>query len=374
MTSSMQAAATVRVAMVTNIPAPYRLPVYERLVALGGVELCVFFCSGREPDREWDLQQTGVRQVFLKEKFLTWKGRFIHVNPDAWSALKRFRPDVVITTGFNPTFLVAYLYARLHGARHIAMTDGTAISEEVLGPIHRLVRRMVYRGSAAFIGASQGSFDLYQSYGIDRSRMFQSHLCADNGRFTPVPLAERSFDFVFSARFVAVKNPMFALDVCQAVARRLGRRVRILLLGSGELRSQMEAHAATMVQDVDAVFAGFAKQADLPALYASARVMLFPTTFDPWGVVANEACAAGVPVLVSPVAGAANDLIRDQVNGFVLPLDMDQWADAACRLLTDAALFDRMVQACLQEVSRFTYQHAAEGIRDAVLHAEGQAL
>ena len=362
----------IPVAMVTNIPAPYRLPVYERLVALGGVEVCLFFCSGREPDREWDLQQTGLRQVFLKERFLTWKGRFIHVNPDAWSALKRFKPEVVITTGFNPTFLVAYAYARMHGARHIAMTDGTALSESVLGPVHRWVRRWVYGGSAAFIGASQGSFALYDSYGIDRARMFQSHLCADNARYRPLPVKEKSFDFVFSARFVPGKNPLFALDVCQRVAKLLGRKVRLLLLGSGELRPEMEERAASMAQDVDVVFAGFVQQADLPAHYASARVMLFPTAYDTWGVVANEACAAGVPVLVSPAAGVANDLVQTGVNGYVLPLDVSLWADAAARLLSDDAMYAQMSLACVERVGHYTYQLAAEGIHAAVMHAVGK--
>ena len=38
--------------------------------------------------------------------------------------------------------------------------------------------------------------------------------------------------------------------------------------------------------------AGFARQEDLPRWYGASRVFLFPTQWDPWGVVANEACAA----------------------------------------------------------------------------------
>ncbi len=115
----------MRVALVTNIPAPYRLPVYERLAAEPDIDLCAFFCSGREPDREWDLGESNFKHVLLREKFITFRGRFIHANPDLWWQLRAFRPDVVITTGFNPTHLLAYAYARVYRAGHVAMTDGT---------------------------------------------------------------------------------------------------------------------------------------------------------------------------------------------------------------------------------------------------------
>ena len=59
------------------------------------------------------------------------------------------------------------------------------------------------------------------------------------------------------------------------------------------------------------MFHGFAAQRELPDLYRSAKVFLFPTLADVWGVVANEACAAGLPVIVSPHAGVAGELVRD---------------------------------------------------------------
>lgn len=357
----------IKVAMVTNIPAPYRIPVYENLVRHEDMDLCVFFCSGREPDRAWDLQQASYKQVYFKEKFLTYRGRFIHCNPDVWSRLRDFAPDVVVTTGFNPSFIFAYIYARLHGARHIAMTDGTYFTEGTLSWVHRLVRRWVYGGTRAFIGASQGSFELYRSYGIRQDQMFQSHLCANNAIYHPRPADDgKRFDFVFSARFIAAKNPDFAMAVAQMVARRIGRRTSLLMMGSGELDDVLRRRAAEIAEDVDVVFAGFVKQTDLPDHYASARVMLFPTQIDTWGVVANEAFAAGVPVIVTPMAGVAGDLVLDGRNGRVLPLDVDAWAEAAATLLRDTSQREQFARHGMAHVQSFSYEHAAQGIYDAV--------
>lgn len=365
-----------RVAMVTNIPAPYRIPVYERLATHDDLDLCVFFCSGREPDREWDLQEGGYRQVFFREKFFSYSGKFVHCNPDAWSRLRSFAPDVVITTGFNPTFLLAFAYARLHGAHHIAMTDGTLYSEDAtLTAIHRLVRRWVYGGSVAFIGASQGSFQLYRSYGVRDERMFQSHLCANNdayGAYDGVTGASRPYDLVFSARFIAAKNPDFALSVADGVARRLGRRVRLLMMGSGEMDAELRRQAQSLAATVDVDFAGFVKQAALPERYASARVMLFPTQIDTWGVVANEAFAAGVPVIVTPMAGVAHDLVVHEQNGFVLKLDLEDWVRAATTLLSDDVTWRAMSAHGRKHVSRYSYDAAAAGIYNAVCLARAR--
>lgn len=359
-------ARAIRVALVTNIPAPYRLPVYELLAANPEIDLKVYFCSGREPDREWDLGESRFEKVNLRERFFRLKGRFIHINPDVWGALKAFGPDVVVTTGFNPTHLIAYLFARFHRARHIAMTDGTFMSEIELSGVHRWVRRRVYAGSQAFVGASDGSFELYQSYDIDARLVFKSHLCANNVAFLNAPQVEKRFDFIFCGRFTAIKSPLFAIEIAHQVAKRLGRRSSIVLVGSGDMDAEMRAAADAVADDVEVVFAGFARQDALPQHYGSARILLFPTQWDPWGVVANEACAAGLPVLVTPAAGSSGELIRNGQNGFVMPLDIQQWTSAAVRLLSDSDLYRTMSMNSAEIVKEYSFENAAIGIAKAV--------
>ena len=363
----------MRVAMVTNIPAPYRLPVYERLAQTPDVELCVIFFSGLEPDRQWSLPVGNFAQVFLREKFIQFQGRFIHANLDVWAQLRKFHPDVVITTGFNPTHLLAYAYALLHRAKHIAMTDGTLQSEKKLTLLHRLIRRTVFAGSRAFIAASDGGLALYRSYGIDAGRLFKSHLCADNAAFFNTPVAAKKYDFIFCGRFVDIKNPLFAIDVASGVARALGRRTSILFVGSGEREFEMRAAMVACSDVVEANFAGFASQDQLPALYASAKILLFPTLWDPWGVVANEACAAGVPVIVSPIAGSAHELVADGDNGFVLPLKLADWINACIHLLSDEALYQSMSSRCRIRVAEYSFDNAARGIWQATQCALGRA-
>ncbi len=359
-------ARVTRVAIVTNIPAPYRLPMYELLAREAGLELRLFFCSGREANREWDLAHVAVPHVFMRERVIRWRDRFIHANPDVWSALSAFKPDVVVTTGFNPTHLLAFVFAQSRGLPHVAMTDGTAASESVLTFVHRWARRLVYQRTQAFVGASDGSFELYRRYGVQASAMFKSHLCADNLAFAETPPVDRTYDFIFCGRFVEGKLPLFAIEVAAQTSRQLGRRMRMLLVGSGPLDARMRQQAESSVNEVEAHFVGFARQADLPGHYARAKLMLFPTMGDTWGVVANEAFAAAVPVLVSDRAGVAGDLVVDRESGRVLPSDIKLWVNAAAELLSDEPLWQRMSACALAAVQPYNYANAASGLAAAV--------
>lgn len=355
----------LRIAIVTNTPPPYRVPVFQRIGHTPGIEFQAIFCSRREPNRKWDLPPLQFDHVFLRENFHEVSGRYIHNNLDVVPALQRFAPEIVITDGFNPTHLYAFLYAWGKGLVHVAMTDGTDVSEQGLSRLHKFVRRFVYARSGAFVPASVGGRRHYESYGVPADRCFTSCLCIDNAAFAPAEGQPKEYDFIFSGRFEAVKNPLFAIGVAAETAKRIGRKVRMLYVGAGSLEDSIRAAAALHEPLVDTVFHGFATQRELPGLYRSARIFLFPTLWDPWGVVANEACAAGLPVIVSPEAGVAGELVREGENGFVCGLDTELWAQRASALLLRPALLDDFSRRSLRLVGEYSYDNAAAGLVDA---------
>ena len=360
----------LRIAIVTNEPPPYRVPIFNRIAQMEGIQSQVIFFAKREPNRHWNLPPLEFDHRYLNERFLTVKGRYIHHNPDIFGALKRFSPHVIVNDGLNPTNLYAFGYAILNRVPHVPLTDGTDISEAGLSPVHKMVRRIVYKRSKAFLYASLGGLRLYQSYGVKEKDCFRSHLCIDNEAYAQSSLpAHREFDLIFCGRMVKEKSPMFALEVAELLAKKLERRVRILFVGSGPEDEAVQRAAAQAGETVDAHFHGFAKQEELPALYRSAKLFLFPTLGDVWGVVANEACAAGLPIIVSPFAGVNGELIVEGENGFIRALDSEAWADRAAYILSNEATWERYSQRSLELVQDYTFKNAAEGLIAACRHA-----
>lgn len=357
--------------MVTNIPPPYRVPIYNRLAKMEDINFKAFFCSEREPNRQWNLPPLDFNHIFLHERFLTRNGNYIHNNPDVIPSLHRFSPDVIVTTGFNPTHLYAFGFAWIKGLPHVPMTDGTYHSEQSLSAMHRIVRRFVYTRSNAFISASLGGQKLYESYGIQINRCFQSCLCINNAAFSQTSQPpQKKFDFVFCGRIEQAKNPLFALKVASGVATRIGRKVNILFIGAGSEEENVMRVASQQSELVEAQFNGFATQDQLPSLYGSARIFLFPTHGDTWGVVANEACAAGLPVIVSPYAGVAGELVLDGKNGFVCDLNVSLWAERAALLLTQPEIYENFSKRSHALVSEYSFDKAASGLLSACRFAK----
>jgi glycosyltransferase involved in cell wall biosynthesis len=361
---------TMKVVLVTNGPAPYRIPALNKTAATPGIHLHVIFCCHREPNRGWNLPAIEFDCTYLRERFTTVNGRYIHNNPDVIAALRRLAPDVVITDGFNPTHLYAFAYAWFKRLKHVPMTDGTYQSEKALSVIHKRIRRIVFAKSHAFVSAAMGGKQLYESYGIPGERCFRSCLCVGNSHFLDHGAHENDrFDFIFCGRIEPEKAPLFALDVALEVANRLARKVKILFVGAGSLEQQAKDKAASNPDLLEARFHGFARQDDLPALYRSAKVFLFPTLADVWGVVANEACASGLPVLVSPHAGVAGELVLDGQNGYICDLDASLWAERAIVLLTRPDIYRDFSERSLSLVSGFNFDDASRGIVAACRYA-----
>lgn len=360
----------LRLAIVSNELPPYRVPFFQRLAQIPDVSPHIIFCTQREPNRHWELPPLEFDHTFLNQQLVTVKGRYIHYSPGVIRSLKRVSPDVIVTGGFNPTHLYAFGYAAMKGIPHVAMTDGTYSSEQSLTRVHKAVRRFVYNRTSVFVAASMGGQRLYESYGIPAERCFRSCLCVDNDAFSPIGRQiDKRFDFLFCGRMEAVKNPFFALNVAQETARRLQRKVRILFVGTGSEEEKLRGAAQRRSEFIEAEFYGFTAHSDLPSLYHSARIFLFPTLWDPWGVVANEACASGLPVLVTPEAGVAGELVRDGENGFICDLNVNQWAKRATMLLSNQNVWENFSTRSLWLVREYSYDNAANGMLEACRHA-----
>ncbi|MDO6435544.1 glycosyltransferase family 4 protein [Flavitalea sp. BT771] len=359
----------MRVALVTNMPAPYRVPGWNIIHRRLQEGFKIFFCTRIEPNRKWNIPPMQFQHVFLEGKTSAKKdgATFVHNNWSVFAALKAYRPDVVITGGFNPTMLYAFLYCRLHGAKHIPISDAWALSEPHLSWAHKMVRRLVYGRSAAFIACSEKGSAYYQTYGVRPESIFISHYTITNELFSNTrSFQDRKYDLLFSGQFTERKNPLFFIQVAALLAAKK-KDLRVLLLGDGPLKDTM--FTALTAAGIDFDYGGYARQEELPAHYASSRLFLFPTAYDAWGVVANEAAAAGTPVLLTPYAGCAEELIKDGENGYIIPLQEEAWAERCLALLHDEKKWTAFSSKASTFAQRFTHERAATALIDACTFA-----
>lgn len=365
--------------IISSIPTPWREPVFERVYKrLGGAVRTVYFKSN-EKRRLWSFAMGSHPKTILKGATFTGGGTERNFNPGIVPLLLRYRPHVALVAALmkDPSGWLAMMVCRLLRTKVALLDDSWLGRERGINSLQRLARCIVYRNFGdAFVGASQQTLALHRHYNprLRNEQCFLSHLVADNNYFRSRlagKSCERCFDVMFSGRVVDVKNPVFFAEVCAVIKDRLGR-CRALIIGDGDEFLKGRMREVFERRSVTYEFAGFIRHEELPDYYAKAQLLLLPTSGDCWGVVINEAMVSGTPVITTEWTAAAGELVLHEQNGFVLPLDVNAWAAAACDLLVNQARWDTFSRRAGEKVAEFNFDTAAEGILAAFAYLEKQ--
>lgn len=363
--------------IISDIPTPWREPVFERVYRkLEGTVHVVYF-KNNEKRRLWSFRMGSHPRTILKAITLTTNGTERFFNPGLVPFLLRHRPRVALVFACikDPSGWLAMGICRLLGTKVALLDDSWLGRDRGIGRLQRFARRVVYNWFGnAFVGASRQTLAMFKHYNsrIADDHCFLSHLVADNEYFEnrlAGKMLERRFDVMYSGRIVDVKNPIFLAEVCAKIKARLGE-CRVLVIGEGEEALKKEMQRIFDRSGVSFQFAGFIPHADLPDYYAQSRLLLLPTSADCWGVVINEAMISGVPVITTDMTAAAGELVIDGENGYVLPLDPDLWAERICSLLEDKRKYEAFSKRAKEKVSEFNFDRAAQGIIDAIEYLE----
>ena len=101
---------------------------------------------------------------------------------------------------------------------------------------------------------------------------------------------------------------------------------------------ELKAQAASMGLNDKVYFTGYLNSKQVQKMYKCADVAVFPSTYEPFGIVALEAMLAGVPTVVSDVGGL-NEIVDHRVDGMKSYAgNPNSIADSVLSLLYDAAL------------------------------------
>ena len=162
-----------------------------------------------------------------------------------------------------------------------------------------------------------------------------------------------------------IKGVAPLLEAWDLLSPELRRDWTLLFVGDGPLEAEVAAaranHAPGEILRLPAV-----QPEELVELYAAADLLVLPSLGDVWGLVVNEAMACGLPVLCSPLAGAAADLVTPGETGWIAdPRDVYALAAGLREALT-CGTRRRLGAAARRRVEAFHPEAQAEGFRAAL--------
>ena len=377
---------TRRVALLTEIIAPYRIPVFNALAARSDVDLHVIFLSETDASlRQWHVYKDEIH--FSYEVLPAWRRRVgkynLLLNRGVGLALNRARPDAVVCGGYSyVASWQAALWARRRGLPVLLWCESTAHD---LRRRRRLVEFMKTRFSrlcTAFVAAGKSSHDYLRQLGAPLQRIFIAPDAVDVKLYGS--LAEQARQraaavraqhdlsaryFLYVGRLVPEKGVFDLLSAYAQLGESERSQIGLVFAGDGLSRAQLAERAAA-ISPGHVRFCGFVHREDLPALYALAEALVFPTHSDTWGLVVNEAMACGLPVIASEVAGCVADLVEDGKNGFLVPAgNVAELTRAMRTWFAHPELTTPMGERSARRIQAYTPESCAEGLANAVTFA-----
>ena len=366
----------LRLALLTNFIAPYRLPLLEALSERVSA-LRVLISTRVERDRtavaDWNgLDVVVQRGISVKR---TWRtSRFaerldLHVPLDTVARLRAFRPDVIVSGEMGARTTQAMLFGRRRGVPIYIWATLAEHLEVERDPMRQALRRwLLARASGVIVNGNSGA-SYIRRYDVPDERIAVVPQTTSLEAFQRVPLtraASCARRILVVGRLSSGKGVDLLLGALAAVARRQPQRTfDICIIGDGPLRTQLQS--MPLPPNARAAWPGHVDYGALPAYYARAGLLAFPTLGDEWGMVVNEALAAGLPVLGSRLSQAVEELVTDGENGWKFtPASVHDVAQALERAMqTPDEELERMRAAARAAVETLT----PEGVADRFLLA-----
>lgn len=162
-------------------------------------------------------------------------------------------------------------------------------------------------------------YEYARRIGFPANRILHDLYCADTVKFRKI---ERAFQkrIVFVGRMVGYKRPDWLLETFADILIHYPelQEWELLMIGNGPLQQKWQNKYANIKQ---ILFEPFVQPADLVRYYHRSSIFCMPSLFEHWGVVVQEAAAAGLVLLLSDTCGAASTFLINGYNGLIFGSD-----------------------------------------------------
>jgi glycogen(starch) synthase len=354
----------------------------EALVPLG-VDVHVLTRGYEESPAEEEVAGVSVHRVREPERpralgeFVTWVE---HMNADMLAAGVELGDHFSFDVVHGHDWLVAVAgdhLARRFRAPLVTTIHATEygrhqgwVGEHPQSHIHGVERWMANRADRVVTCSAYMREHVADIYGLEEQRIAVVPNGIDPGELAPVDDLHRLRSrfaapherlVLLVGRLVYEKGFQLALEALPGLIERLGD-VRFLVAGSGTHEAELRRQAHDLGLDRHGTFLGWIGDDVLHSLYRIADLTVVPSIYEPFGLVALEAMASGCPCLVADTGGLREVVPNGDVGLRFRSRDPASLAAMAERILTDAALCDRLVAEASEHVLGFDWADVARQV------------
>jgi glycosyltransferase involved in cell wall biosynthesis len=307
---------------------PYRLPVFNELAARPDLDFNVLLLSIKEANRQWkvDLEQARFNYKILPsfDLYIRALDYGLHFNRGVAKALNALKPEVVVGTGYtSPAYLQAQGWAKRNGAGYVLWSGSTEQSSRIGKSILRWSKSKFVRRCDACLAYGSAAKRALVNLGANPDRIVQGTNTVDVKRISQaVEVARSDTGFAewrnrFPERTVLFVGQMIPRkgveELIEAFQLANQPNLGLVLVGDGP---KLTDYKERFGEIPNLFWEGYLQSEELTPYYAASDVLVMPSAIEVWGLVVNEAMAAGLPVVATTCSGATEDLIEEGVTGY----------------------------------------------------------
>ncbi len=283
--------------------------------------------------------------------------------------LRRERARAIVVNGYMYTECwMTLAYAKLCRIPVFLAGDSNAASDVTrkgaLGMIKKLIVGAFVRACNGVMPVGSLGVHYFEKYGARYDQCFVVTFETDPKLREPLTDQQRAAlrertgfrdgrrRMLCSGRFVSIKRFENAIDAFAAVAD-VRPDLDLVMAGDGPDRAALEARVPPRLRS-RVLWLGMITDPDLVmSLFKDVHLLLHPSGYEPWGMVVQEAAAAGIPVIATGVTGASVDIIREGENGFIVGVGDVLGMSKAILAITDEAKYPAFVRAAQESTARW---------------------
>jgi glycosyltransferase involved in cell wall biosynthesis len=309
-------------AWVTNTAAPYRRPVWESIRRRAS--LTVYLLEGAERLRrvdgnrgqEWSDYRGSSYEVVEVPTARIARGEAVLYTATGRIFARGERPTAVVLGGWeSPAYWQALAWCKSHRVPAVGFYESTLHTNRfTTGPI-ALARRKFVTSLQAVVVPGPAARDAVLHMGVPPDAVFMGFNAVDVAGIHEATSAlrtpradgthSRSHRFLYVGRLIELKNVESLLEAFAMVS---GPHDTLTIVGKGPNESRLRATAARLGLTDRVRFGGLVPYGELPSIFAAHDTLVLPSKNEVWGLVVNEALAAGLHVVVSDACGVASSV------------------------------------------------------------------
>lgn len=355
----------MRVLYLTNIPAPYRVDFFQELGEK--CELSVLYELERATDRHdgwYGGKKKNYQSIFL---------RGLRVKPDAsltFEVLKYLRKDYdkIVVGGYStPTGMLSIIYLWLTRKPFFLNIDGGMIRFNER-KINKLIKRFFISKATYWLSTGKESSEYLEYYGARNDGIYKYPFTSvkrndiasegdiKNKKKYKDELGITADQVVLSIGQIIHRK---GFDVLLEAWKEMPTNVWLYIIGGQPdegLKNIMEKNSLANIFFID-----FKNKEELRKYYLAADIFVLPTREDIWGLVINEAMAAGLPVITTNKCVAGVELIVDGINGYIVEVENSQELAEKLKLLTgNKETRIQMGKNNIEKINEYTIENMAK--------------